>query len=74
MKIRNKKISVIGQGYVGLPLTIEIGKKYQNVIGFDNSLERIHEINKKFDHNKEISNNKFKKVKNITISSRILIS
>lgn len=68
MKIKNKKISIIGQGYVGLPLTIEIGKKYQNVIGFDNSLERINEINDKFDYNKEISNSEFNRVKNINFT------
>jgi UDP-N-acetyl-D-galactosamine dehydrogenase len=28
------KIAVIGLGYVGLPLAIELGKKYQ-VLGFD---------------------------------------
>ena len=35
--LKNKKISIIGHGYIGLPLTIEFGKKYDNVIGFDNS-------------------------------------
>ena len=34
-----RKIAVIGLGYVGLPLAIEFGKKYQ-VIGFDINEER----------------------------------
>ncbi len=34
MNLENVKIAVIGQGYVGLPLAIEFGKKYETV-GFD---------------------------------------
>ena len=33
MNLENVKIAVIGQGYVGLPLAIEFGKKYET-IGF----------------------------------------
>ena len=29
MNLDKVKIAVIGQGYVGLPLAIEFGKKYQ---------------------------------------------
>ena len=29
MNLEKVKIAVIGQGYVGLPLAIEFGKKYQ---------------------------------------------
>jgi UDP-N-acetyl-D-galactosamine dehydrogenase len=39
----NKKIAVIGLGYVGLPLAIEFGKKYK-VLGFDINQERIDEL------------------------------
>jgi len=38
-----KKIAVIGLGYVGLPLAIEFGKKY-SVLGFDIDQERILEL------------------------------
>jgi len=34
MDILNKQIAIIGLGYVGLPLAVEFGKKYE-VIGFD---------------------------------------
>jgi UDP-N-acetyl-D-galactosamine dehydrogenase len=34
------KIAIIGLGYVGLPLAIEFGKKYQ-VVGFDINRERV---------------------------------
>lgn len=40
------KISVIGQGYVGLPLSLAISKKY-NVIGYDINLTKIRYLKKK---------------------------
>ena len=39
MKILNKKIAIIGLGYVGLPLAIEFGKKYKVLI-IDNSYNK----------------------------------
>ena len=36
----NAKIAIIGLGYVGLPLAVAFGEKYQ-VIGFDINAERI---------------------------------
>jgi UDP-N-acetyl-D-galactosamine dehydrogenase len=36
----NTKIAIIGLGYVGLPLAVAFGEKYQ-VVGFDINLERI---------------------------------
>ena len=35
----DRKISVIGLGYVGLPVAVEFGKKHQ-VIGFDINQKR----------------------------------
>ena len=43
--LKNKKIAVIGLGYVGLPLLVELSKKY-NVKGFDLSKKRISELKK----------------------------
>ena len=40
MNFEKIKISIIGQGYVGLPLAIEFGKKY-TTIGFDINQNRI---------------------------------
>lgn len=39
----NHKIAIIGLGYVGLPLAVEFGKKY-DVVGFDINAERIHAL------------------------------
>ncbi|ATL46252.1 Vi polysaccharide biosynthesis protein VipA/TviB [Chitinophaga caeni] len=52
MKLENTKIAIIGLGYVGLPLAIEFGKKY-NVIGFDINRKRVDELSRKEDHTKE---------------------
>jgi UDP-N-acetyl-D-galactosamine dehydrogenase len=43
MKQSDYKIAIIGLGYVGLPLAIEFGKKYQ-VLGFDINQCRIEEL------------------------------
>jgi UDP-N-acetyl-D-galactosamine dehydrogenase len=52
MIIQNKKIAIIGLGYVGLPLAIEFGKKYK-VIGFDIDENRIEELAKGEDRTNE---------------------
>jgi UDP-N-acetyl-D-galactosamine dehydrogenase len=48
-----KKIGVIGQGYVGLPLAIEFSK-YFPVIGFDINAQRVLELNEGYDHTLEV--------------------
>ena len=52
MNLSDKKIAVIGLGYVGLPLAIEFGKKYQ-VLGFDIDKGRIYELNSGKDRTNE---------------------
>jgi UDP-N-acetyl-D-galactosamine dehydrogenase len=44
----NYKIAIIGLGYVGLPLAVAFGERYQ-VVGFDINLERIANLNKGLD-------------------------
>lgn len=51
---KNKKLAVIGLGYVGLPLAIEFTKK-MNVYGYDLSHQRIEELKKGHDKTFEIS-------------------
>ncbi len=38
---KQEKISVLGLGYVGLPLAVALAKKFETVIGFDVSKRRI---------------------------------
>ena len=56
--MKNKKIAVIGLGYVGLPLAVEFGKKFE-VIGFDINKNRIDLLKKNEDPNLEISKKEF---------------
>jgi UDP-N-acetyl-D-galactosamine dehydrogenase len=48
------KIAIIGLGYVGLPLAVEFGKKYQT-LGFDINRARIAELQRGEDHTLEVS-------------------
>ncbi|WP_419836933.1 hypothetical protein, partial [Streptomyces brasiliscabiei] len=41
--INQKKIAIIGLGYVGLPLATEFAKKYA-VVGFDINRWRVDEL------------------------------
>jgi len=49
----NIKIAVIGLGYVGLPLAVEFGKKYETV-GFDIAQWRIDELREGHDRTLEV--------------------
>lgn len=46
------KITIIGLGYVGLPLALEFAKKYK-VIGFDINIDRIEELKRNQDRTQE---------------------
>ncbi len=46
------KICIIGLGYVGLPLAVEFGKKYET-IGFDINRARIEELQRGYDRTLE---------------------
>jgi len=48
-----KKIAVIGLGYVGLPLAVEFAKKYPT-IGFDINAARVNELMLGHDHTLEV--------------------
>jgi UDP-N-acetyl-D-galactosamine dehydrogenase len=50
--VDNAKIAIIGLGYVGLPLAIEFGKKY-DVLGFDINRARVQELSEGQDRTQE---------------------
>ena len=54
LDIKKTKISIIGMGYVGLPLAVEFGCKYQTV-GFDINQNRIEALRNNIDHTNETS-------------------
>lgn len=49
-----KKIVVVGLGYVGLPLAVEFSKKYSNVIGFDINSDKIEQYKNGIDSTHEL--------------------
>ncbi len=55
----NKKICIIGLGYVGLPLAHAFSKKYQ-VVGFDINKPRVDELNAGYDRTLELSSDEVK--------------
>jgi UDP-N-acetyl-D-glucosamine/UDP-N-acetyl-D-galactosamine dehydrogenase len=70
MILKDKKISVIGLGYVGLPLAVAFSKKYP-CLGFDINSKRVKELNDGHDHTLEISDLELQKV--ITLDNTLAI-
>jgi len=66
--INNKKIAIIGLGYVGLPLAIEFGKQ-RPVLGFDINTARITELQSGRDHTLEASPEELAQAAHLSFSS-----
>jgi len=64
----HNKIAVIGLGYVGLPLALEFGEKF-NTLGFDINNKRIKELKNKKDSNLLSKKELFYKAKKLFFSS-----
>ena len=64
------KIAVIGLGYVGLPLAVEFGKKF-DVIGFDVKNSRLEALRRFEDVTLETSTEELKAAKKLRYSSNI---
>ena len=65
----NKKIGVIGLGYVGLPLAIAFSEHF-SVVGFDINHKRVNELNRGEDTTDEADLNALKK----GLESRLILS
>ena len=65
--LKDIKIAVIGLGYVGLPLAVEFGKKYQT-LGFDINQARISELNNGSDSTLEVSDEELAATTNLSYS------
>jgi UDP-N-acetyl-D-glucosamine/UDP-N-acetyl-D-galactosamine dehydrogenase len=55
---KNKKLAVIGLGYVGLPIALEFAKKIK-VIGFDINADRVEMMRNKIDPSQELEASAF---------------
>ena len=67
--LKNKKIAVIGLGYVGLPLAVEFGK-IRKVVGLDLNDERIIELKAGIDSTLEIDSSELKSARQLIFSNR----
>ena len=70
MDYLKKNIVVIGLGYVGLPLAVNLSNAF-NVIGYDISDKRVKELKLFNDSTKEVSKNKLLKAKRLRVTSSI---
>jgi UDP-N-acetyl-D-galactosamine dehydrogenase len=58
-EVRTSRIGVVGLGYVGLPLAVEFGKRYETV-GFDVKPERVAELRRGRDRTLEVRREELK--------------
>jgi UDP-N-acetyl-D-galactosamine dehydrogenase len=70
MRIDDKILSVIGLGYVGLPLAVEFGK-VRRVVGFDISEERVAELRTGRDSTHEVEPEELKSASFLDFTSRL---
>ena len=70
MVMNNKKIALIGLGYVGLPLAVEFGKK-RSIIGFDINKTRINQLIDGIDVTLETSNKELEDAEYLSYTSNI---
>lgn len=68
--MKDKKIAIIGLGYVGLPLAVEFGKKY-STLGFDINKKRISELIEGHDRTQESNKSEIEASKGLIFSYNI---
>jgi len=66
----HKRIALIGLGYVGLPLAIEFGKKYE-VVGFDINEDRINALNNGLDKTLETTEKELKDAVHLSYTTNV---
>lgn len=70
MTLDNLNIGIIGLGYVGLPLAVEFGKKY-NTIGFDINEPRVKELESGVDSTLECTSEELKSAHYLKYTSEL---
>jgi UDP-N-acetyl-D-galactosamine dehydrogenase len=68
--LASTRIGIIGLGYVGLPLAVELGKHYPTV-GFDISTRRVDELKKGHDGTLEVTSDELKQATRLTYSTAL---
>jgi UDP-N-acetyl-D-galactosamine dehydrogenase len=70
LSLRNCRIGVIGLGYVGLPLAVEFGKRYETT-GFDVNPDRIAELRRGKDRTLEVEAGELRTAKHLHFSMEL---
>lgn len=73
MNLNDKKIAIIGLGYVGLPLAIEFGKEFKT-FGFDINNVRTKQLQNGFDITLEANLDDLKKVNDSAIGNGLFFT
>jgi len=66
--VEQRKVAVIGLGYVGLPLAVAFAHK-RSVIGFDINPRRIEELKRGYDRTDEVSSDELKAVSALDLTA-----
>ena len=65
-----QKVAIIGLGYVGLPLAVEVGKRYPTV-GFDINTQRVHELRRGKDKTLEVSESELREAERLVFTNDV---
>jgi len=68
--LENVNIGIIGLGYVGLPLAVEFGKKF-NTVGFDINQPRVTALKNGIDSTLECSSEELQEAKTLTYTANV---
>jgi len=68
MNLLKSRLGVVGLGYVGLPLAVEFGKRFETV-GFDIKPERVAQLRSGRDHTLEVSGAELKAARHLRFTT-----
>jgi UDP-N-acetyl-D-galactosamine dehydrogenase len=70
LNLRKCRIAVVGLGYVGLPLAVEFGKRF-DTLGFDVKPERVAQLRAGRDTTLEVTSEELKSARNLTFTTEL---
>jgi len=70
LNLRKCRIAVVGLGYVGLPLAVEFGKRFET-IGFDVKPERVAQLRAGRDTTLEVTREELKSARQLTFTTEL---
>ena len=68
--LRNRRLGIVGLGYVGLPLAVEFGKRFPTV-GFDVKARRVAELRAGRDDTLEVSDRELALAKHLAFTTQL---